>query len=41
MTETTKLLKSFILSSIITLLITLSLCGFFIVQENTGEMLFG
>lgn len=41
MSETTKLLKDFILLSIVTLLITLSLCGFFIVQENTGRMLFG
>lgn len=41
MSETTKIIKNFILSSIVTLLITLSLCGFFIVQENTGRMLFG
>lgn len=41
MSETTKLLKNFILLSIITFLIALSLCGFFVVQENTSEMLFG
>ena len=41
MSEITKLLKNFILSSMVTLLITLAICGLFIVQENTGKMLFG
>ncbi len=41
MSELSSLIKSFILSSMVTLLITIALCGLFIVQENTGKMLFG
>lgn len=41
MSELYSLIKSFILSSMVTLLITIALCGLFIVQENTGKMLFG
>lgn len=41
MTETIKLIKNFVLSSIVTLLITMALCGFFIVEDNTSRMLFG
>lgn len=41
MTEIKRIFKNFILLSMLTVLITLMLCGFFIVQENTGGMLFG
>ncbi len=41
MTELSKIIRSYVLSVIITLLTTLIFCGIFIVQNNTHKMLFG
>ncbi len=41
MSETKRILRSYLLSTIITVLTTMVVCGFFIVQTNTNQMLFG
>ena len=41
MTETKRILKSYLISVIITVLTTIIFCGIFIVQNNTDKMLFG
>lgn len=41
MTEIKKILKSYLISVIITILTTIVFCGLFIAQTNTNEMLFG
>ena len=41
MTELSKIIRSYYLSVIITVLTTLILCGVFIAQSNTDKMLFG
>ena len=41
MNELTKIVKSYLLSVIITILTTIVFCGIFIVQTNTDRMLFG
>ncbi len=41
MTELSKIIRSFYLSVIITVLTTLVFCGVFIAQANTDKMLFG
>lgn len=41
MTEIKKILKSYLISVIITILTTIVFCGLFIAQTNTTEMLFG
>lgn len=41
MSETGKIFRSYILSSMITVLITLIFCGVFIAKNNTDTMLFG
>lgn len=41
MSELTQIIKGFLISSIITLVVTLAFCGVFIAQANTERMLFG
>lgn len=41
MTELSKIIRSFYLSVIVTILTTLVFCGVFIAQSNTDNMLFG
>lgn len=41
MTELSKILKNFLLSVIITVLMTILICSIFIVNTNTDMMLFG
>lgn len=41
MTELSKIIRSFYLSVIITVLTTLIFCGVFIAEANTDKMLFG
>ena len=41
MSELSKILKTYYLSVIITVLTTLVFCGVFIAQNNTDKMLFG
>lgn len=41
MTELQKIIRSYYLSVIITVLTTLIFCGVFIAQANTDKMLFG
>ncbi len=41
MNEVSKIIKSYLLSVIITILTTIVFCGLFIVQTNTDKMLFG
>lgn len=41
MTETKRIIKSYLLSVIITVLTTIVICGCFIVQNETSKMLFG
>lgn len=41
MTETKRILKSYLISVIITVLTTIIFCGIFIAQTNTDKMLFG
>ncbi|MCH5190937.1 MAG: hypothetical protein J1F23_02090 [Oscillospiraceae bacterium] len=41
MSELSRIVRSFLISSIITLLITLAFCGVFIAEGNTARMLFG
>ena len=41
MSELSQIIKNFLLVSIVVLLITVGVCSLFIVEENTGSMLFG
>ena len=41
MTETKRILKSYLISVIVTILTTIIICGVFIVETNTDRMLFG
>ena len=41
MPETKRILKSYLISVILTVLTTIIFCGIFIVQTNTDKMLFG
>lgn len=41
MSEMSRIFKSYILSAMITVLITLIFCGVFIAKNNTDTMLFG
>lgn len=41
MTELSKIIRSYLLSVIVTVLTTLIFCGVFIAQSNTDKMLFG
>lgn len=41
MTELRRILKSYLISVIVTILTTLLLCSIFIAQFNTDKMLFG
>lgn len=41
MTELSRLVRVYLISTIITILTTIVICGLFIVQTNTDKMLFG
>ncbi len=41
MSELSQIIKNFLLISIVILLITVGVCSVFIIEENTGAMLFG
>lgn len=41
MTELSKIIRSYLLSVIVTVLTALIFCGVFIAQTNTDKMLFG